>query len=95
MRLEFEWPLGADRLGVIRLILRRGLGLAAIGLVAGVLLAGGAAQLLSALLFGVTPLDPATFGLALALLLAVAGVATVIPAWRASGTDPLVALRQD
>ena len=79
----------------VDLILLRGLGLATIGLLAGVLLAGGATQLLSSLLFGVTPTDPVTFGLALAILLAVAALATLIPAWRASGIDPLLALRKD
>jgi predicted permease len=93
--IGIRMALGADRLGVVRLILLRGLGLATIGLLAGVLLAGGATQLLSSLLFGVTPTDPATFGLALAILLAVAALATLIPAWRASGIDPLLALRKD
>jgi predicted permease len=93
--IGIRMALGADRLGVVRLILLRGLGLATIGLLAGAALAGGATQVLSSLLFGVTPTDPATFGLALALLLAVAAVATLIPAWRASGIDPLLALRKD
>jgi len=93
--IGIRMALGADRLGVVRLILLRGLGLATVGLLAGVLLAGGATQLLSSLLFGVTPTDTMTFSSAIAILLAVAAVATFIPAWRASGVDPLHALRKD
>jgi predicted permease len=93
--IGIRMALGADRLGVVRLILRRGLGLATVGLVVGIAAAIGATQLLSSLLFGVTPTDPVTFGLATTLLLAVAVVATLIPAWRASGVDPLLALRKD
>ena len=93
--IGIRMALGADRLGVVRLILRRGLALATIGLVAGAVLSAGATQLLSSLLFGVTSTDSAIFSLALALLLAVAAVATLIPAWRASGIDPLLALRKE
>lgn len=93
--IGIRMALGADRLGVVRLILLRGLGLATVGLVAGIAAAIGATRLLSSLLFGVTPTDPMTFSLATTLLLAVAGVATLIPAWRASGVDPLLALRKD
>ena len=77
------------------MILRRGLGLATVGLVAGIGAAIGATRLLSSMLFGVAPTDPMTFSLATTLLLAVAAVATLIPAWRASGVDPLLALRKD
>jgi predicted permease len=93
--IGIRMALGADRLRVVRLILRRGLGLAAFGLLAGMAMAAGATRLLSSLLFGVTPSDPMTFSLATALLLAVAAVATLIPAWRASGVDPILALRKD
>ncbi|MGC4052979.1 MAG: ABC transporter permease [Paludibaculum sp.] len=87
--------LGANRWDVIRLILFRGLRLAAVGLVIGLGCSAGAARLLSSLLFGVQPMDPASFSLAAALLLTAAGLATFIPAWRASGSDPLLSLRKD
>jgi putative ABC transport system permease protein len=93
--IGIRMALGANRFIVVRMILRRGLGLAAAGLSVGTALAIGAGRLLSSMLLGVTPSDSATFAGAAALLLAVAGAATFIPAWRASGLDPLVALRKD
>jgi putative ABC transport system permease protein len=93
--IGIRMALGADRLGVVRLILLRGLKLAAVGLVVGIGFSVGATRLLSSLLFGVDPMDPVSFSLATALLLIAAGVATFVPAWRASGIDPLLALRKD
>ena len=93
--IGIRMALGADRLSVVRLILLRGVGLATAGLVAGIALAAGATRLLSSLLFGVTPTDAATFVSAVFALLVVATVATLIPAWRASGVDPLLSLRKD
>jgi ABC-type antimicrobial peptide transport system permease subunit len=93
--IGIRMALGAGRLGVIRLILFRGLGLAAVGLVLGMGLAAGATRLLSSLLFGVDPMDPVIFTMATLLLLTAAGVATLVPAWWASAVDPLLALRKD
>ena len=93
--IGIRMALGADRLRVVRLIMRRGLGLASAGLSAGIALAIGVTRLISSLLFGVSPADPVSFTFASALLLAVAALATWIPAWRASGVDPLIALRKD
>jgi putative ABC transport system permease protein len=93
--IGIRMALGANRLGVIRLILFRGLGLAAVGLVVGMGLALGATRLVSSLLFGVDPMDPVIFSMATTLLLTASGVATLVPAWRASGIDPLLALRKD
>lgn len=93
--IGIRMALGANRFMVVRMILRRGLGLAAVGLLTGTALAIGAGRLLSSMLFGVTPTDSATFAGAAAMLLVVAAAATFIPAWRASGVDPLVALRKD
>jgi ABC-type antimicrobial peptide transport system permease subunit len=50
-------------------------------------------RLLSGLLFGVAPADPAALSVAVILLVGVAAIAGVVPAWRASRVDPLVALR--
>ena len=93
--IGIRMALGADRVGVIRLILLRGLALAAVGLVVGMGLAVGTTRLFSSLLFGVDPMDPVIFSMATILLLTAAGVATLVPAWRASGVDPLLALRKD
>jgi len=77
------------------MILAQGVGLAAAGMGIGFALALAATQLLSGLLYGVTATDPITFVVAGLLLLVVAAAATLIPAWRASTLDPLVALRGD
>jgi putative ABC transport system permease protein len=69
--------------------------LAAIGLVIGMLIAFGAAQLIAKLLFGVSPIDVATFGGVALLLAAVAALACYLPARRATRVDPLVALRYE
>lgn len=87
--------LGA-RAGEIRaLILARGLQPVALGLVGGVALAALAVSALRSLLFGVKPLDPATFAFVILSLLAAALVACGIPAWRASRTDPAATLRAE
>jgi predicted permease len=87
--------LGANRLAIVRLILRQTVLLIGVGLAGGL---GGAAALsraLQTLLFGVSTVDPLTFG-AVSLLLAFVGVvASYVPARRAARVDPLVALRAD
>ncbi|MBI2688480.1 MAG: ABC transporter permease [Acidobacteria bacterium] len=93
--IGIRMALGADRLGVVRMILAQGVGLAGIGLAAGLGIGMAATALLSGLLFGVTPTDPSTMVCASLLLLAVAATATLIPAWRAASVDPLAALRGD
>jgi len=85
--------LGASGLSVVRAFLGRGLRLGAIGTIIGVVAALGVSRLLKSVLFGVTATDPIAFGRALALVLGVVVVATVVPAWRAARTNPLSALR--
>ena len=87
--------LGARAGEVLRMILRQGMILAAIGLVAGVAGSLLVARLLSTLLFGVTPTDAVTFTAVPAMIGAAALVACCIPAWRAARVDPLVALRHE
>ena len=87
--------LGASAGAVVRMIVRRGLTLAGLGLVAGMALAAGATRALSTLLYGVGAADPATFGLVLALLGLVALSACWVPAMRAARVDPMTALRQE
>jgi predicted lysophospholipase L1 biosynthesis ABC-type transport system permease subunit len=85
--------LGASRADVLRLIMLQGLKLAAIGIVLGLAAAYGATRLLSTLLFGVKANDPYTFAAVAALVAIVAMVASVVPARRAAGVAPSVALR--
>jgi putative ABC transport system permease protein len=71
----------------------RGLRLILIGVVAGVVAAAGLTRFLSSVLFGVSPIDPATFAGVSVLLGAVALLACYLPARRAAKVDPTVALR--
>ncbi len=66
-----------------------------IGLAVGLAGAFGLTRLMRALLFGVSPMDPATLGLVLLTLFGVALLASYLPARRAAAVDPLVALRAD
>ncbi len=85
--------LGASGFAVVRGFLGRGLQLGAIGAILGTLAALGVGRLLRNVLFGVSPTDAFSFAQALAIVLAVVLAATLVPAWRASRTDPLKALR--
>jgi putative ABC transport system permease protein len=87
--------LGATRGDVSRLVVMQGLRPAAIGVVVGLVAAALASRLLESLLFGVAPLDPLTFALVPPLLLAVAGLASYLPALRAARLDPTIALRTE
>jgi predicted permease len=87
--------LGAQRAQVLRLILFDGLRPALLGLILGWAVSAGAMQLLRSMLYGTGPLDPATFAAAATLLVAVAALACLIPAWRASRIDPMQALRTE
>jgi len=87
--------LGAQRGSIVGMIVRQGLGLAAIGIVAGLTGAAALTRLMASLLFGVSATDTATFA-ALALGLAlIAALATYLPARRATQVDPLAALREE
>jgi predicted permease len=87
--------LGALREDVVRLVVGRGLRLAGTGLAIGLALAALVTRFASFLLYGTSPLDPATFGAVVMLLLAVAVVAAWMPARRAAAVEPVVALRED
>ena len=87
--------LGAEARQVVRMVVRRGLALAAVGVVAGLVFAALVTRLLESLLFGVNAFDPTVFALMTLATLAVAGLASWVPARRASGVDPMVALRQE
>ena len=87
--------LGADSGNVIRLVLRQGLVLAAIGVAIGVVIAAAGSKFLESLLFGIRGLDPVAFGGACLLLSVVTLVASYVPARRATAVDPMVALRNE
>jgi putative ABC transport system permease protein len=87
--------LGASRRNVMDLVLRQGLMLAGLGIGAGLLASLAATRLLRTLLYGVSPLDPATFVGVPLLLVAVSMLACVLPARRAARVDPMEALRYE
>jgi predicted permease len=93
--IGIRMALGAGDGRVLRMVVGDAGRLVAAGILAGAVLALAGTRLVESFLFGVTPTDPATFGLA-ALALAVAALAaTMLPAWRASRLDPMDALRED
>ena len=87
--------LGAQRLDVLRRIIRGALSIASLGVVAGLLGAWAATRLLSTLLFGVTARDPLTLAGTALLLIAVTVIASYFPAHRAARIDPAVVLRTE
>jgi predicted permease len=87
--------LGASPADVLRMVLRQSLTLTAAGIVLGLAGAAAVTQLLSSMLFGVKATDPMTYALVVALLIAVALLATYVPARRAMRVDPMVALRYE
>jgi predicted permease len=93
--IGIRMALGASRANVLGLVVRRGVAYAGVGIAAGVLAALFLTRLMEGLLFGVAPRDPATFVAVTLLLLAIAVVASLIPALRAARVDPLEALRSD
>jgi predicted permease len=88
-----QLALGASRGAIVRMIVGDGMRLAAAGVVLGVGLALASTRLLASVLFEVSPADPVTFGLMAICLGGVGLAACIIPARRASRTDPMVALR--
>ena len=87
--------LGAERRDVMRLVLRRSLLLTAAGIALGVAFAAGLTRYLESMLFGLRPLDAATFAGVAAMFAAAATLASYVPARRAASVDPLVALREE
>jgi len=93
--IGIRMALGATRAAVLRLVLRQGMRAVAIGLVLGI---GGAllvSRVLNAFLFGISGNDLASYAAACLLLAATAGIATLIPARRASLVNPMEALRTE
>jgi predicted permease len=93
--IGIRMALGAQPGQVVGLVMRGGLRLVAAGLVLGFSGAAAAARLIQTLLFNVQPLDPLLYGAVAVLFTIVATVACLLPSWRASRIDPLVALRAD
>jgi ABC-type antimicrobial peptide transport system permease subunit len=93
--IGIRMALGAQRETVLSLVLLDGLRPALLGLVLGVAVSVGTAQLIRSMLYGTEPFDAAVFLSVITILLSVAGAACLIPAWRASRLDPMAALRAE
>ena len=91
--IGIRMALGAEGQQVRGMVVRQGLLLAAGGVVLGVAGAFGLSRVVARLLFGIAGADPLTFVVVPAVLLVVAGIATLFPAWKASRVDPVDALR--
>ena len=85
--------LGAQPAALQGMFVRQGLALSAIGVAAGLVGAIALTRWMSSLLFGVGPLDPATYAASLAVILAAAALASFLPARRAATVDPIETLK--
>ena len=87
--------LGASRRNILLLVMRQGMTFSIIGLLLGLTTAVAASSAITALLFGITRLDPLTYAGVAALLLLVSATACLIPARRAVSVNPVIALRAE
>ena len=93
--IGIRMALGAQPSAVVALVMKQGLGLAAVGVGVGAVLALGAAKAVAGALYGVSFVDPVAWSAAIATLVGVATIANVLPAHRASVVDPSRALRSE
>jgi ABC-type antimicrobial peptide transport system permease subunit len=93
--IGIRMALGADRIEVVRMVMRQSLFVVAAGIAIGIPLALGASSALQALLYGVKPFAPAPFLIAVLVLVGAGILATLLPSRNASRVDPLVALRSE
>ncbi len=92
--IGLRMALGAQRDDILKLFLRKGVALAGVGIVAGVVVSASIASMMASLLYGVRPRDPAVFLIVPLLLFAIAILASYLPARRATKVNPIVALRE-
>jgi putative ABC transport system permease protein len=92
--IGIRMALGARRDDILRMFLRKGVALAGVGIVAGLVFSASTASMMASLLYGVRPHDPAVFLIVPLLLLGVAALASYLPARRATKVNPIVALRE-
>jgi ABC-type antimicrobial peptide transport system permease subunit len=93
--IGIRMAMGAQRQALTSLFVRQGLLLAGIGVVIGVGVAVAAMRLMSSLLFNVNPMDPGTYFVATAGILAIAWLACYLPSRRAAAVNPVNALRAE
>jgi predicted permease len=91
--LGLRMALGAGGANLLRLVLSRGLALTFGGVLLGAVVALSSTRLLGSYLFKISPRDPLAFGSALAVMIVASLAACLLPAWRATRTNPVKALR--
>jgi putative ABC transport system permease protein len=92
--IAIRMALGARRNDILRMFLRKGVALAGLGIIAGLIFSASTASMMASLLYGVRPHDPAVFLIVPLLLLGVAALASYLPARRATKVNPMIALRE-
>jgi predicted permease len=92
--IGIRMALGARRGDILRMFLRKGVALAGVGIVAGLVFSAATVSMMASLLYGVRPHDPAVFLIAPLLLFVIAVLASYLPARRATKVDPMIALRE-
>jgi predicted permease len=92
--IGIRMALGARREDILRIFFGKGVALAGVGVVAGLVLSASSASVMASLLYRVRPHDPVVFLIVPLLLFAVAVVASYLPARRATTVDPIIALRE-
>ena len=93
--IGIRMALGAGRGQVVRMILGQGMTMAVLGIAVGMAGAFALSRLLTSLLYGVSPVDPLTFGMVTMVIAAVALAACIVPTRRATRVDPLTAIRAE
>jgi ABC-type antimicrobial peptide transport system permease subunit len=93
--IGIRMALGADQGSVLGQVMRQGLVLTGVGVIAGLAGALALGRLVETLLFGVRPTDPPTMAGVVVTIAIVAATACLVPAWRASRVDPIVVLRDE
>jgi ABC-type antimicrobial peptide transport system permease subunit len=93
--IGIRMALGAESEDILRLVLTHGLGLTAIGLIAGLAAAPLAGFAIKQMLYGVQPLDPMTYAASAVVILVAALAASIYPARRAAKLDPATSLRTE
>ena len=93
--IGIRMAVGAQRREVLALFMGQALRMTEVGVALGLVAAAAVMRYLEGLLFGLTPLDPVTFVSASLVFAAVAALAAFVPAYRATGIDPVVALREE
>ena len=87
--------LGAEPSQIKEMFLLQGLALSGVGVVVGLVAAAGLGRLMSSVLFGVEPFDPASYLAAVGVIVAAAALASYVPARRAAAVDPIETLRAE